>query len=565
MPFCARLTALALAVGLPMSPAMADVNAGAYLAARQAGMLSDYRAASQYYTQALIADRANPELLESTINAFIGLGQADRAVPVARRLAQSGAESQLASLVLLFDSAARGSWDALIDDLEAGLSVGPLFDGLVTGWAHVGAGRMGDALAAFDEVAESAGVEAFGFYHKALALAFAGDFEGAERILSGDTGTGIRLTRRGIIAYASILSQLGRLDSAITLLDDSFGASEDPVVGLYRERLEAGEAIPFTAVVRPADGVAEVLYSIGNALAGETSSAYTLIYARLAQALRPDHIEAVLLAASLLEDLERYELAVEAYAEVPTDDPSYHVAELGRAAALERSGRTETAIEVLEQLAESHGDVSVVHMTLGDTLRRAERFAEATAAYDRAIDLIPAPEPGHWVLYFARGITLEREDRWPEAEADFRKALELNPDQPQVLNYLGYSLVELQTNMDEALELIERAVAARPDSGYITDSLGWALYRLGRFEEAVEPMERAVELEPVDPIINDHLGDVYWAVGRKREAEFQWHRALSFDPEPENAERIRRKLEIGLDAVLEEEGAPPLRVANDEG
>ena len=142
-------------------------------------------------------------------------------------------------------------------------------------------------------------------------------------------------------------------------------------------------------------------------------------------------------------------------------------------------------------------------------------------------------------------------------------ALELNPDQPNVLNYLGYSLVEQRRNFDEALGMIERAVEGRPDSGYIVDSLGWVLYRLGRFEEAVEPMERAVELAPIDPIITDHLGDVYWAVGRKREAEFQWLRALSFDPEEDEADRIRRKLEVGLDVVLEEEGSEPLAVARD--
>ena len=116
--------------------------------------------------------------------------------------------------------------------------------------------------------------------------------------------------------------------------------------------------------------------------------------------------------------------------------------------------------------------------------------------------------------------------------------------------------------------MIERAVAASPDSGYIVDSLGWVYYRLGRYDEAVVQMERAVELEAVDPVVNDHLGDVYWAVGRTREAQFQWKRALSFiefaqsDTEADPV-RIRRKLEVGLDVVLEEEGAEPLTVAND--
>ena len=238
--------------------------------------------------------------------------------------------------------------------------------------------------------------------------------------------------------------------------------------------------------------------------------------------------------------------------------------EMGRADALLADEREEAAVEVLSQLAKVYPDLPDVHLSLADTLRQLERFEEATPAYDHAIELIGEPERRHWPIYFSRGITLERTDRWDEAERDFRFALELEPDQPQVLNYLGYSLVELKTNLDEALDMIERAVEGRPNDGYITDSLGWVLYRLGRYDEAVVHMERAAELMPVDPIINDHLGDVYWAVGRQLEAQFQWRRALSFDPEPQEADRIRRKLEVGLDVVLEEEGADPIAVA-DEG
>jgi len=147
-------------------------------------------------------------------------------------------------------------------------------------------------------------------------------------------------------------------------------------------------------------------------------------------------------------------------------------------------------------------------------------------------------------------------------ERDFRKALELNPNQPDVLNYLGYSLVEQRIKLDEALEMIQTAVAENPDSGYITDSLGWIFYRLGRFDEAVAPMERAVELLPVDPIVNDHLGDVYYKVGRTREAEFQWKRALSFEPEEAEAKRIRDKLARGLTAVLADEDAAEEQTAD---
>ncbi len=334
-----------------------------------------------------------------------------------------------------------------------------------------------------------------------------------------------------------------------------------------KTRLGAGEKLPFTHIRSTADGIAEVFYSLGSALENEASPDYVLLYSRVAEYLRPDHFEALLLSAELLEKLGRHELSVETYKKVPADHPSYHAAELGRAEALRQAGKPEAAVEVLEQLARRHGDLSVVHSSLGDLHRQQRDFAAAATAYDRALALVGDNESGRWFLYYARGICNERLGNWDQSEADFRQALELNPEQPQVLNYLGYSLVEKQTKLDEALEMIERAVAARPDSGYIIDSLGWVLYRLGRYDDAVAHMERAAELMPVDPVVNDHLGDVYWAVGRSLEAQFQWRRALSFvDAETEEEakpDRIRRKLEVGLDQVLEEAGEAPLSVADD--
>ncbi|MEK6216761.1 MAG: tetratricopeptide repeat protein, partial [Boseongicola sp.] len=453
---------------------------------------------------------------------------------------------------------------------EAGQTVGPLFDGLARAWAELGAGRMSTAVASFDEVIASDGVAAFGLYHKALALASVGDFESAADIFSGENGVTLRLTRRGVIAYAQVLSQLERNEDALELIKSSFGATLDPALDAMRTSLSSGETLTFDAVRNPADGVAEIFHSIAGALRGEAQGAYTLVYARMALALRPDHIDALLMSAEILEDLERYELATEVYDIVPRSSPAYYSAELGRAEALRRSGNEDAAIEVLRQLAESHAEIPLVHVTLGDTLRGLERFAEAIGAYNQALSLINEPMEQHWIVFFARGIANERTDQWDIAEADFRKALDLRPEQPQVLNYLGYSFLEMQENLDEALDLSERAVALSPDSGYIIDSLGWGLYRLGRYGEAVGHMERAVELMPIDPVVNDHLGDVYWAVGRYREAEFQWHRALSFVTEDTDIgdidpDRVRRKLEVGLDDVLTEEGAAPLEMANDDG
>ncbi|WGV18122.1 tetratricopeptide repeat protein [Fuscovulum ytuae] len=540
-----------------------DGSAGAFLAARVAASENDFREAARWYDRLIMAGMNDPATLEGAVIAHMSLGEVDRAAELARQLVQKGGRSQPAYIALLADQAKREDYSGLIADIKAGRTVGRLVDDLVMAWAGLGEGRMSDALDAFDALAKSPGLEAFGLYHKALALASVGDFEGADNILSGREAGQIVLMRRGAVAHAQILSQLERNPDALALLDRAFGTEADPQLDALRARLSAGEPVPFDIVRNAQDGIAEVFFTLATALRGEAEDGYTLIYARVTGHLRPDHAEGRLLAGGMLEALDQFALAGEVYATIPADDPAYHVAEVGRADTLIAEGKVDAALEVLQALTRSHGHLVEVQSAMGDALRRQERFADAIPYYSAAIDQIAKTEQRHWTLYYSRGISNERAGNWPEAEADFRRALELNPDQPQVLNYLGYSFVDRGENLDEALGMIERAVAAQPDAGYIIDSLAWALFRLGRYEDAVEPMERASLLEPVDPVVTDHLGDVYWAVGRKLEAQFQWHRALSFDPEEKDAKRIRRKLEIGLDAVLAEEGAKPLtEVAN---
>ncbi|MDH5531401.1 MAG: tetratricopeptide repeat protein, partial [Paracoccaceae bacterium] len=448
---------------------------------------------------------------------------------------------------------------AALAALDNGRSAGPLVDELYRAWAKLGLGQMSEATEAFDAVSARGGLKAFGLYHKALALASVGDFEGADRILSGEADGPLRATRRGIIAHVQILSQLERNGAAIELIDKTVNPGVDPLFAQLRTDLVDGKVLPFSAVTNAKDGMAEVFFTVSSALSGESNDLNTLAYARMSQYLRPDQADTLLLCAAILEAQSQHDLAVQSFDQIPQSDPAFVNAELGRADTLIAADRFDDAIDVLKKLAEMEPTRSDVWTALGDALRRQERYGEATAAYDQAIANFSDSQNVLWPVYYTRGITNEREKNWPEAEADFRKALELSPDQPQVLNYLGYSYLEMNINLDEALSMIERAVAARPDSGAIVDSLGWGLYRLGRYEEAVIQMEQAVELLPIDPVINDHLGDVYWAVGRKREAEFQWRRALSFEPETEEeANRIRRKLEVGLDVVLSEEGAEPL-------
>lgn len=563
------LAATLFAASAPMG-VQADTSAGAYLAGRHALISSDFDKAAGYYTRALARDRQNPNLMEQVVLSQLALGRIDKALPVAKHMEELGLRSQVAHLVVITDLIANEKYDELLARDPETLGSGPLVDGLVTGWAHMGAGSVAKALEQFDRVSEEKGLRGFALYHKALALASVGDFEGAEAIFA-DESTGLSILSRGAaIARAQILSQLERNEDASAFLENAFGTTLDPGLQDVADRLAAGEQLPFTQVTSVRDGMAEVFYSIGQALHGEASDDYVLVYVRTASYLRPEHVDSLLLSAQLLDALGQYDLAVATYKQIPADSPDYHAAEMGRAEALRRAAKPDAAIEVLERLATDYPTLAPVYSALGDLQRQQEQYAEAIKAYDSALEYSDEGSPARWFLYYARGISHERLKQWEIAEDDFRSALEINPDQPQVLNYLGYSLVERKANLDEALGMIEQAVAARPDSGYIVDSLGWVLFRLGRYEEAVGHMETAVELMPVDAVVNDHLGDVYWAVGRYREAEFQWKRAMSFiDPDDTDSEadpdRIRRKLEIGLDQVLVEEGSDPLKVVNDEG
>lgn len=560
MPESRRLVlALVCSVALVTGPAVAQVDgfAGPYLAGRAAATVRDYAAAGDYFHQALVRDPGNAQLQEFTLLSDIGEGDFDGALSVAKAMQREGQDSQLADLVLLVDGIQRAAWDEVRTELKGGPKISPLIDGLALAWGEVGAGRMSDALKAFDKLAESEPLRPFALYHKALALAAAGDFENAQAILGGDTGKAVRITRRGVEAQVEVLSQLDRNADAMTLISETF--ENDPEMDALRARLENGETLPFTVVHNATEGMADAFHGVASVLAnGGGEDGFSLVYARMAEQLRPDFTEAVLMVAGMLERQGQYDLATVAYNKIPRDNPAFHVAEMGRASALYDGGKVEAALEAMAQLSKASPDVLSVQVAYGDMLRRQEKFADAAKSYDRAIALIDQPGPQHWPLLFARGIAYERSGQWPQAEADFRKALELSPGQPAVLNYLGYSYVEKHERLDEALGMIQRAVQAQPDDGAITDSLGWALYRLGRYEEAVNFMERAAELMPVDPVVNDHLGDVFWAVGRKLEAEFQWRRALSFEPEEKEAQRIRKKLSVGLDAVLAEEGLPPL-------
>lgn len=558
---------LLLAATLLSSPfvvgaATAQGAAGPYLAARIAGFSNDYRSAGRYYEELLRADAATPQVQENAIIIFSVLGDFDAAAAAAEVLDGEGQPSQFSANARMVVALRDGDVATARAQLEGEGVGGAMLDGLLGAWIDAQAGETTNALAAFDAMAETQSFASFAWAHKAYLLAQAGDFEGADEIMSGRAHGPLNANTRLIMAHAEVLMQLDREADALDLLEQANAATNSPMLQDMQARIEAGETIAYDLIATPKDGMAEAYFTLAALLSSESSTTFTLLNARAATVLSPGHVDALVLTADLLESQDQHVLAAAALSEVPRSDPAFFGAEIARAEVLLASDRDDAAMEVLLALTRSHGDRQEVWAAYADALRRLERFEASAAAYDQALGMLPELEEEDWFIVYARGIVRERLGDWPGAEADFRQALALAPEQPNVLNNLGYGLVEQRLKLNEALSMIEQAVAMRPDDGYITDSLGWALYRLGRHEEAVAPMEEAVELEPMDPLINDHLGDVLWVVGREREAEFQWQRALSLDPE-EQRERIERKLDVGLDVVLEEEGAAlPMQAAD---
>ena len=301
-----------------------------------------------------------------------------------------------------------------------------------------------------------------------------------------------------------------------------------------------GRAEPDRLVADVRAGASEVFRNVASLLNREQLRTEALLFVRMALDLAPNDASAKFSLAQLLEAREREDLAIEAYETIDPRSPYNWYARLGVADAMHAQGESDDAIRLLRAMSSERPERADAPRALADLFRVTERFDDAVAAYDQAAKRMDG-EPD-WGLLYTRGIALERAKRWDRAEQDFLQALDISPDQPLVLNYLGYSWVEQGVHLERARKMIETAVEKRPRDGYITDSLGWVLYRLGDFEAAVVHLERAVALEAGDPVINDHLGDAYWAVGRKLEARFQWMRSLSLEPDRDVEAELRLKL-----------------------
>jgi len=554
-------TAIVLAAGVIAVAAPAATRAdspqsvslsGSYLPGYVAQKRRDLAAAIKHFGDALKLDGDRPDLIRRAFLFSVMDGQIEAAMPLAERYAKIEKQSPIATLALTVADIKKGDWKKATARMKAlddsGLNA--FTKPIILAWAAFSQDGLEKGLEALKPLKDVGGTRAMHDLHAGLMHELSGDLAGAEKyylgVVEDESGASLRAAR----ILGTMYERQGKADEAKAAFELYLQAQPNSqFVDTDLARLAGESELETPTLIRDAkDGIAEGLFGLTSSLNRQGGNETALVLGRLALALRPEFPIMRYMVGGMLEQLERYEDANEVYLELAKSSPFTPAARLRIAQNLNELGKTDEAVKMLKELVERRKEDSRPLVTLAEIQRRHERWDEAIAAYDGAVERIGTLEPRHWQLLYTRGIALERAKKWDRAEADFLKALEFKANQPLVLNYLGYSWIEMGKNMDQALEMIKTAVAKRPHDGYITDSLGWVYYKLGRYKEAVPELERAVELRPEDPIINDHLGDAYWRVGRRLEATFQWRHSLSLNPDEETRASIEKKLESGMEA-----------------
>ena len=544
------MAGLALGASIASDESLAPSPLGHYLASRHAQANHDMSTAADLLLFALDADPDNPQLLRTSFNLLMNAGRVDDALAIAQRMESSGNLDALARIGLSLERA-RAKDYAAADAYLAGISGDGLerfLKPMLRSWTLLKVKGLDDATKALAPLGTVNGfeplyelqlgllndvgkkpAEARKHYDKALEAANDTTFPMVQLIANFDL-------RQGDSKAASALYADFDKTHPRSLLTSSL-----------RKALGAGTSTK-PLIATPADGMAQALFSLAVLLQGENSNDVALVMARFALMGRPDDPLYITLMADVLDAQSHYDEALALYKKVPPDSPYGWQAQVKVGEELHKLGQDDEAIAYLQKLVDSHTDRAEAANELGDILRANKRFAEAAKAYDTAIARVGTPSAYDWSLYYYRGIALERSGQWDKAEPDFKKALQLQPDQPYVLNYLGYTWVDHGVHLDEAIGMLQKAIQQKPDDGFIIDSLAWAYYRLKQYDKAVIYQEKAISLEPGDPVLNDHLGDIYWKVGRHTEARFQWQRALAFKPEADQVKPSEAKLQHGLDA-----------------
>ncbi len=521
---------------------------GNFLAGQFAQNRSDWANASDYFL-GILGEKPNQFEIQRRVMALeMGSGHYDKAIDIAQKILKDPSEPDkaLATLLISLSRFKEGRFDEALKNIELykndalGVAILPL----IKTWAEAGQGK-----ANIDRLKDSPSL----LYQAVLVAAYAKDTAALAQLAKSYDFTKTPTPIARLEDIAAIFAHYNEKAEAIEIYR-ALKAGIPDRAAIYDEKLKSIESGTILNLPKqtesPQIGLSEAIFDMAQILSNGYSDSARL-FAHMSIYLNPANPSSYELLAQIATDNKLYTEATNYLSKIDTSQSLDKKNQIARQIALLQvsAGHPDEAIRILKDLSETQNNVDA-QIQIGDIYRNLEQFKDALDAYNKAYDMIGNNITAqNWELSFARGMTNERLKNWEQAEKDLKTALLFQPDQPYVLNYLGYSWADQGVNLDKAAEMIEKAVRLKPDDGSIVDSLGWIYFRMGQYDKAVLVLEKASQLSPTEPEINDHLGDAYWRVGRKSEAKFQWKRASSFTKDENTISRIQNKIDNGLPEI----------------
>ncbi len=532
--------ALCAAVIMPSTASYAQqsMQAGNYLAGRFAQSQHDWKNANIFINKLMDTSITPANILQRAMILSMGSGDAENAIKLAKQIkSQNPSMSNTIIEIFLITEAFKQKdykkANSLLDNMPDNGTT-KFITPFIEGWLAAAQGNL-DINNLRNNTAQ--------LYHAILISDFLDNHKDIEKII--DKSLNINDINIGELErVADLYAHVGLKDKALGLYREILSnipehdAAKDKI-----EKLEKGLTKPlFKKLTTANNGMAKAFYDIAAILHNEENDESARVFSNVALYLNPKMTNPKFLLADINTSHKQYGAAISYYKSVPKSDSEYLYAQHKIVDIYEDMERFDEALSLLKTLLHNYDDVDSF-IKMGDLHRNQSNFGLAIKAYDNAIDKIGGTiTEDYWHLHYMRGIAYEQMDNWKRAEEELQAALTFQPDHPYILNYLGYAWADKGVNLQKSLEMIKRAVALRPSDGYITDSLGWVMYRVKDYKNAVPVLERAAQLLPYDPTVNDHLGDAYLKVGRVLEAKFQWQRAVNHSDDQKQIKEIKKKL-----------------------
>lgn len=529
---------------------------GAYLAGRVAHLRQDFNSAANYYMASLQTDPENAELLERIYVILASQGRISEAAKYAKLSQQKGDTNNFTHIIIAVDDAKAGRYPQALSSLKK-LGGNPVYTKFITpllaSWVYVGMGNQEKAIETISILNEDKGFKSLYHFHAGMIADYFGNNKEAQKhyeALINDEKT--EMSFRTLQIISNFYIRTGEKEKAVALLErfNNELLFLDMLQNLMQKTAAATQENT-QAIIDSSDiGLSEALFSIAanmRQISSGTDIAH--IFICLSIYSNPKYDLAQLMLADILESREMYQDAIDVYDDISPDSESYNTVQIKKAADYVLMQDYQAAENLLKTIIKKNPNSFQANLDLGDVMRLRGKYSDAIEYYGKALSLMAPNSPHAWVIHYALGIAYEQNGDWDQAESSLKQALILSQNHYYVQNYLGYSWLKRGQNIEDAMSLIIDAYNQAPNDGHITDSLGWAFYKIGNYEEAVFYLEKASELEPANALISDHLGNAYWQNGRKAEAVFQWNHTLKMkdDSHEVDMKQVENKIENGME------------------